>query len=60
MSVLETSLAALQAGSALVTNVPFIAPVAGLILQVLKMRDVRFRLLSSYVSRANNRMLNRK
>ncbi|KAF8268850.1 P-loop containing nucleoside triphosphate hydrolase protein [Lactarius quietus] len=38
MGVIETSLAALQTGSALVTNVPFIAPVAGLILQTLKMR----------------------
>ncbi|KAN0135988.1 hypothetical protein V8E53_006149 [Lactarius tabidus] len=38
MGVIETSLAALQAGSALVTNVPFISPVASLILQALKMR----------------------
>ena len=49
MSVVETSLAALQTGSALVTSVPFIAPVAGLILQALQMRGVRFRLLSLYV-----------
>ncbi|KAN0127679.1 hypothetical protein V8E53_014519, partial [Lactarius tabidus] len=38
MGVLEISLAALQTGSVLVKKVPFISPVAGLILQVLKMR----------------------
>jgi hypothetical protein len=42
MGVIETSLAALQTGSALITNVPFIAPVAGLIIQALQMRGVRF------------------
>ena len=41
MGVIEMSLAALQAGSSLVTNVPFISPVASLILQALKMRGVR-------------------
>ena len=41
MGVIETSLAALQTGSALVTNIPFISPIAGLILQALKMRGVR-------------------
>ena len=41
MGVIETSLAALKTGSALVTNVPFISPIAGLILQALKMRGVR-------------------
>ena len=56
MGVIETSLAALQTGSALVTKVPFISPVAGLILQALKMRGVRYRLLSLYVSRVNNRV----
>jgi hypothetical protein len=60
MGVLETSLAALQTGSALVSNVPFISPVAGLILQALQMRGVRFRLLSSYLSCANDHMVNRK
>jgi hypothetical protein len=50
MGVLETSLATLQAGSALVSNVPFISPVAGLILQALKMRGVRF-LITLYMSR---------
>jgi hypothetical protein len=42
MGVIETSLAALQTGSALITNVPFIASFAGLIIQALQMRGVRF------------------
>jgi hypothetical protein len=50
MGVIETSLAALQTGSALVSNVPFISPVAGLILQALQMRGVRFD-YSLYMSR---------
>ena len=41
IGVIETSLAALQTGSALATHVPFISPIAGLILQALKMRGVR-------------------
>jgi hypothetical protein len=41
MGAIVTSLAALQTGSSLVAQVPFISPVAGLILQVLKMRGVR-------------------
>jgi hypothetical protein len=41
MGAIVTSLAALQTGSALVAHVPFISPVAGLILQALKMRGVR-------------------
>ena len=41
LGVIETSLAALQTGSALATHVPFISPIAGLILQTLKMRGVR-------------------
>ncbi len=45
MGVIETSLAALKEGSALVAQVPFIAPVAGLILQALQMRSVRFQLV---------------
>ena len=53
MGVIETSLAALQAGSALATNVPFISPVASLILQALKMRGVRERLVFQYVSCVN-------
>jgi hypothetical protein len=53
MGVIETSLAALQAGSAFMTNVPFISPVASLILQALKMRGVRLRHLFLYVSGTN-------
>ena len=53
MGVVETSLAALQSGSALVTNVPFISPVASLILQALKMRGVRLRLVFQCVSGVN-------
>lgn len=59
MGVIETSLAALQAGSALVSNVPFISPVAGLILQALQMRGVRSD-CSSYMSRVLTSILNRK
>jgi len=40
MGIIETSLAALKEGSALVAHVPFIAPVAALILQALQMRGV--------------------
>ena len=54
MGVVETSLAALQTGSALVANVPFISPIAGLILQALQMRGVRFRLLSLYFPGVKN------
>ncbi|KAH9019152.1 hypothetical protein EDB84DRAFT_625514 [Lactarius hengduanensis] len=39
MGAIQTSLAALKEGSALATNVPFIAPIAGLLLQALTMRD---------------------
>ncbi len=39
MSAIETSLAALRDASGLGTDIPFIAPVAGLLLQVLTMRD---------------------
>ena len=41
IGVIEASLATLQVGSAFVASVPFIAPVAGIILQALKMRGVR-------------------
>jgi hypothetical protein len=50
MGAIETSLAALQTGSALATHVPFISPIAGLILQALKMRGVRLRLFFLHVS----------
>jgi hypothetical protein len=41
MSAIQTSLAVLQQGSSLATQLPFIAPIAGLLLQALTMRDVR-------------------
>ena len=41
MGVIETSLAAWQVGSGLLSNVAFISPVAGMILQALQMRSVR-------------------
>ncbi|KAH8989277.1 hypothetical protein EDB92DRAFT_882461 [Lactarius akahatsu] len=39
MSAIQTSLAALKEGSSLATELPFIAPIAGLLLQALNMRD---------------------
>ena len=39
MSAIKASLTALQVGSAFATKIPFIAPVAGLLLQALAMRD---------------------
>ncbi|KAF8264656.1 hypothetical protein EI94DRAFT_441388 [Lactarius quietus] len=39
MGAIQTSLAVLQAGSALASKLPFIAPIAGLLLQALTMRD---------------------
>jgi hypothetical protein len=39
MSAIQTSLAVLQQGSSLATHLPFIAPIAGLLLQALTMRD---------------------
>ena len=41
MSAIQTSLAVLMEGSALATKLPFIAPIAGLLLQALTMRDAR-------------------
>ena len=41
MSTIQTSLAVLVVGSSLATKLPFIAPIAGLLLQVLTMRDAR-------------------
>ena len=46
MGAIETSLAALKEGSALVANVPFIAPIGALILLALQMRGVRVWLVS--------------
>ncbi|KAF8258179.1 P-loop containing nucleoside triphosphate hydrolase protein, partial [Lactarius quietus] len=39
MGAIQTSLAALQVGSTFAANIPYIAPVAGLLLQTLTMRD---------------------
>ncbi|KAH9030792.1 hypothetical protein EDB85DRAFT_1403484 [Lactarius pseudohatsudake] len=39
MSAIQTSLALLKEGSSLATQLPFIAPIAGLLLQALTMRD---------------------
>ncbi|KAH9046387.1 hypothetical protein EDB83DRAFT_1541102 [Lactarius deliciosus] len=39
MSAIQTSLALLREGSSVATNLPFIAPIAGLLLQALTMRD---------------------
>ncbi|KAI0297819.1 hypothetical protein B0F90DRAFT_1669281 [Multifurca ochricompacta] len=38
-SAIQTSLAALKEGSALASRIPYIAPIAGILLQVLTMRD---------------------
>ncbi len=47
MSAIQTSLAALKEGSSLATKLPFIAPIAGLLLQALAMRDARIKHISS-------------
>ena len=47
MNAIQTSLAVLMAGSSLASKLPFIAPIAGLLLQVLTMRDVRVTYISS-------------
>ena len=39
MSAIETSLAALKEASSFAGNIPYISPVAGLLLQALTMRD---------------------
>jgi len=41
MSAIQTSLAALKEGSALAARLPYIALIAGLLLQALTMRDAR-------------------
>jgi len=46
MSAIEASLAALKEASALAHRIPFIAPVAGLLLQALTMRDASVPLLT--------------
>jgi hypothetical protein len=46
MSAIETSLAALKEASTLAAKIPFIGPVAGLLLQALTIRGVSLSLLS--------------
>jgi hypothetical protein len=46
MGAIQASLAALKEASALAAKIPFIRPVAGLLLQALTMRDVSVSLLS--------------
>jgi len=50
MSAIETSLAALKEASAIAGKIPFIAPVAGLLLQALTMRDASIPLPSQQSS----------
>jgi hypothetical protein len=47
MSAIKTSLAALQVGSAFAAKIPYIAPVAGLLLQALAMREASPSCISS-------------
>jgi hypothetical protein len=47
MNAIQTSLAILQAGSSLASKLPFIAPIAGLLLQALTMRDARIPYIPS-------------
>ena len=43
MNTIQTTLALLKEGSSLAAKFPFIAPIAGLLLQALTMRDVRVK-----------------
>jgi hypothetical protein len=47
MNAIQTSLAVLMTGSALASKLPFIAPIAGLLLQAFTMRDARVPYISS-------------
>ena len=47
MNAIQTSLAVLMTGSSLASKLPFIAPIAGLLLQALTMRDARVPYISS-------------
>ncbi len=47
MSAIQTSLAVLKDGSSLAAKLPYIAPIAGLLLQALTMRDARIKHISS-------------
>ena len=46
MNAIQTSLAVLMTGSSLASELPFIAPIAGLLLQALTMRDARIPYIS--------------
>lgn len=46
MSAIQTALAVLMEGSSFATKLPFITPIASLILQALTMRDARVRQIS--------------
>ncbi len=46
MNTITASLAALKEGSALAARIPYMAPIAGLILQALTMHDVSISLFS--------------
>ncbi|KAH9036957.1 hypothetical protein EDB85DRAFT_2142741 [Lactarius pseudohatsudake] len=46
MGAIQTSLSLLKEGSCLATKLPFIAPIAGLLLQALTMRDARLTHIS--------------
>ena len=46
MNSIQTSLAVLMTGSSLASELPFIAPIAGLLLQALTMRDARIPYIS--------------
>ena len=47
MDAIQTSLAVLMTGSSLASKLPFIAPIAGLLLQALTMRNARVPYISS-------------
>jgi hypothetical protein len=47
MNTIETSLSIFQEGSSLACKIPFIALIAGLLLQALTMRDARVTHMSS-------------
>ena len=47
MNAIQMSLAVLMTGSSLASKLPFIAPIAGLLLQALTMRDARAPYISS-------------
>ena len=50
MSGFKMSLSLLQEASALATNVPYLGAVAGILLQIFTIKDVRLLVLSSILS----------